>query len=62
MMKVHLTKTTNKYTILIRLAFESNYNGILYLVLKMALLKNVFFEVQTFVHTATAHAGIWNIM
>jgi len=24
----------------------------------MALLKNVFFEVQTFVPTATAHAGI----
>ena len=57
MMKVHLTKTTITYTI-IRLAFESNHNGILYLVLKMALLKNVFFEVQTFVHTATAHAGI----
>ena len=54
MMKVHLTKTTNTYTI----AFESSHNGILYLVLKMALLKNVFFEVKTFFHTATAHAGI----
>ena len=42
----------------IQLAFESNHNGILYLVLKMALLKNVFFEKQTFFHTATAHAGI----
>ena len=54
MMKVHLTNTTNTYTI----AFESNHNSILYLVLKMALLKNVFFEVKTFFHTATAHAGI----